>query len=94
MNAPPKLIVEFFLTDDERSSPVWESMRGHLERMLAKKRIENDNPKLTDVETATLRGHLACLKALHALGTKPPEMTAPSARPTPAPRLRSQVWLK
>ena len=87
MNAPPKLIVEFFLTDDERTSPVWESVRGHLERMLAKKRIENDNPKLTDVETATLRGHIDCLKAFIALGRKPPQMTAPAARPSPRPDL-------
>ena len=87
MNAAPKLIVEFFLTDDERNSPVWESVRGHLERMLAKKRIENDNPKLTDVETATLRGHIACLTAMLALGKKPPQMTAPAARPGPRPDL-------
>jgi hypothetical protein len=87
MNAPPKLIVEFFLTDDERTSPVWESVRGHLERMLAKKRIENDNSELTDVETATLRGHIDCLKAFIALGRKPPQMTAPAARPSPRPDL-------
>ena len=85
MNAPPKLIVEFFLTDDERNSPVWESVRGHLERMLAKKRIENDNPKLTDVETATLRGHIKCLKGVISLGEKPPEMMATAARPATRP---------
>lgn len=27
MRAPPKLIIEFFLTDDERTSPVWQSVR-------------------------------------------------------------------
>ena len=76
MGAPLKQIVDNFLTNDERTSPVWESVRGHLERMLARKRVENDNSKLTDVETATLRGHIQCLKAMLALGSKPPEMTA------------------
>ena len=85
MNAPPKLIIEFFLTDDERSSPVWHSIHAHLERMLAAKRILNDNPKLTDVETATLRGHIACLTAFIALGKKPPPMAAPVARSGPRP---------
>ena len=85
MSAPVRLISEKFLTHDERTSPVWQSVRGHLERMLAKKRIENDNPKLTDVETATLRGHIQCLIALRALGRTPPPMTANTARPGPRP---------
>ena len=85
MSAPVKLISDDFLTAEERNSPVWESVCRHLERMLAKKRIENDNPKLTDVETATLRGHINCLKAMIALGSKPPQMTAPTARPQPRP---------
>lgn len=87
MILPPKPIVDSFLTDDERNSPVWQSVQAHLERMLAKKRIENDNPKLTDVETATLRGHIECLIAMLALGRKPPPMVAPAARPGPRPDL-------
>ena len=84
-NIVPFTPADFHLTDDERNSPVWESVRGHLERMLAQKRVENDNPKLTDVETATLRGHIQFLKAVLALGKKPPQMTAPAARPGPRP---------
>lgn len=83
MSAPPKLIVDNFLTQDERLSPVWTSVKGHLERMLAKARAQNDNPKLTPVETATLRGHIFTLKAMIALGVEPPVMTAPNARPGP-----------
>lgn len=80
MIAPVKQITDDFLTKEERNSTAWLSVRGHLERMLAKKRIENDNSELTDVETATLRGHIGCLKAMLALGKEPPEMTAPNAR--------------
>ena len=80
MSAPPKLIIESFLTEEERLSSTWQSVRQHLERMLAKKRVQNDNPKLTDVETATLRGHIECLRAILALGAKPPETVAPVAR--------------
>lgn len=87
MTPPLKQILDNFLTDDERNSPVWQSVRGHLERMIARKRIENDNPKLTDVETATLRGHIECLKAMLALGRTPPPLTATVARPGPRPDL-------
>lgn len=83
MSAPLKQIVDNFLTEDERTSPVWQSVKGHLERMLAKARVENDNPKLTPVETATLRGRIQCLNAMISLGRQPPAMTASTARPRP-----------
>ena len=85
MTIPPKLIIDDFLTEDERNSSVWQSVQRHLERILAKKRIENDSPKLTDVETATLRGHIAMLTAFLALGKKPPEMTVKAGPPTARP---------
>lgn len=85
MTAPPKLIIENFLTQEERTSAVWASVKGHLERMLAKKRVENDNPKLTDVETATLRGYIQLLTAMLALGKEPPAMMATAARTGPRP---------
>lgn len=81
MSAPLKQIIDNFLTKDERTSPVWQSVRGHLERMLVQKRRLNDNHKLTPVETAMLRGQIETLKAMLALGSEPPVMTAPSARP-------------
>ena len=83
MIAPVKLISDKFLTKDERTSPVWQSVRKHLERMLAKKRIENDSPKLTAEETATIRGHIQLLTAFLALGDEPPPMTAANARRGP-----------
>lgn len=83
MIAPVKQIADNFLTEDERTSPVWQSVKGHLERMLAEKRVLNDNPNMTTVETAALRGQINLLKAFLALGSKPPVMMAPAARPTP-----------
>ena len=87
MTAPPRLIADDFLTDDERNSAVWQSVRGRLEQMLAEKRIENDNPKLTPDNTLVLRGHIQLLKAFIALGRKPPEMVAAAARTGPRPDL-------
>lgn len=81
MNAPVRPFADLFLTEEERLSSTWQSVQRHLERMLAKKRLENDNPNLTEVETATLRGHLSCLKAILALGSRPSAMTATVARP-------------
>lgn len=87
MKAPPPPITDFFLTDDERTSPVWQSVRAHLERMLDRKRIENDNPLLTEKQTDVLRGQIQVLIAMLALGKKPPPLTAPVARPGPRPDL-------
>ncbi len=81
MISPVKQITDNFLTDEERNSAVWQSVRVHLERMLAKKRVENDDPKLNHIETATIRGHISCLNAMLALGKKPPVTVATNARP-------------
>ncbi len=83
MSAPVKLIIESFLTQDERTSPVWQSVSRRLEEMLAAKRIENDNPNLDPAPTQALRGQIACLKAIIALGKKPPEQVASKARQGP-----------
>lgn len=80
---PPPLIAERFLSEDERTSPVWQSIHARLEKMLEAKRRENDDPELTDVETATLRGHIAFLKAFLALGKEPPQPVALDARSRP-----------
>lgn len=76
----PKVIADDFLTSEERNSPVWQSVCQHLQRLLEKKRQENDNSDLTETQTATLRGHISCLKAVIALGRNPPETVVPNAR--------------
>lgn len=72
--------LDIVLTDEERGSPAWRSLKAKFEARLEKMRRDNDNPNLTDVETATLRGHIACLKAVLALD-KPPLAAVPDARP-------------
>ncbi|HET8727584.1 MAG TPA: hypothetical protein VFO41_08760 [Alphaproteobacteria bacterium] len=71
--------LDIVLTDEERASGAWRALKAKFEAILDRKRKENDNPNLTDVETATLRGHIACLKAVLALD-KPPLAAVPDAR--------------
>lgn len=80
-----RLVDEDFLTKEERTSPVWLSIKAKLQAKLEELRIKNDDAKLTDVETATLRGHLRMLKAFLALGNEPPVRVATAARPTARP---------
>ena len=80
---PVRQIFDFYLTEDERTSGVWTSLKDRLERKLAELRVKNDDPTLTDVETATLRGHIECLKGVISLGREPPPKVATVARPPP-----------
>ena len=82
-----RLFEDSFLATEERTSPVWLSLKDRLEKKLADLRLQNDQPKLTDVETATLRGHIQCLKAVIALGNEPPPKVATAPRPTTRPDL-------
>lgn len=86
----PRHAAELFLTEEERTHPVWVSIKGRLEKKLADLREKNDNAKLTDVETAWLRGHIECLKAVLTLGNEPPPKVAADARPRPRTDLGAQ----
>ena len=61
----------FELTDGERHHPFWMRLVAHLGEELRQLRGRNDGP-LTEIETATLRGRIQCLKSLIALGDVPP----------------------
>ncbi len=78
-----KTEIDFFLSKEERESPVWQSLKARLEKKLTSLREKNDDQKLTDMQTATLRGHIDCLKAVIALGNEPPPKVVPDARPQP-----------
>lgn len=60
------------LTDGEKNHPLWKKIVEHLEQRLAAKRAENDNPKLDQFQTATIRGHIELLKSILAIQDVPP----------------------
>ena len=64
----------FYLSRGDRQTGLWLRLRDHLETKLASLRGRNDGP-LNERETATLRGHIECLKGIIALGTEelPPQ---------------------
>lgn len=62
----------FELASGEKTHPLWVRLKAHLETALQSKRAQNDNAKLTEQETAALRGHISALKALIALGDDRP----------------------
>ena len=62
---------DFALTDGERHHPLWTRHSAHLTERLRELRGRNDGP-LNELETATLRGQINCLKGLIALGDDPP----------------------
>lgn len=64
--------VQFELTNGEKLSPLWARLKAYFEAELALTRSRNDNAKLTEHETATLRGDIKRLKAMLALGDDRP----------------------
>lgn len=63
-----------YLLRDDFQSRTWERMEAHLRERLAELREENDT-RLDDVKTATLRGRIAEIKELLALAAKPAPAT-------------------
>lgn len=63
---------DFALTDGERHHPLWVRISAHLQTRLLQLRGKNDGA-LSEMETAALRGQIACLKSLMALGDEPPK---------------------
>lgn len=76
----------FSLTDGERISPLWSKLKDRFETMLQTRRAKNDNPKLTEAETAALRGEIKLLNAIIALGKASPILDDNDYQRTAAPR--------
>jgi hypothetical protein len=64
----------FVLTEHERTSPLWAKIQGELEKKLAILRVRNDDPTLTESETAALRGQIKSYKTIIKLGEEPREL--------------------
>lgn len=52
------------LTEEDRNSPLWLKLKTEWENELLKLRARNDDPsgKLSDLETARIRGGIAMIK--------------------------------
>jgi hypothetical protein len=65
-------VTDLELAPGEKSHPLWIRLKAHLQDRLAAARVSNDNPALTEPETAALRGKIAMLKTLIQLGDDRP----------------------
>jgi len=63
------------LTKVEQKNPLWLKIEAELKRDLERLRAQNDAP-LSEIQTATLRGRIQCLKSIIALGAETPAILA------------------
>jgi len=64
------------LTTDEIRSQTWVRLEELLTGELGRLRSMNDDPSLTDIQTATLRGRIKQLKLILAMGDETPPQEA------------------
>lgn len=62
----------FELTEGEKRHPLWVRLKAHLEHELDLARKKNDNSKLSEQDTAALRGNISRLKIIIDLGKDRP----------------------
>lgn len=58
------------LTEIELQSAVWQKLKAHMEQRLDECRRRNDGD-LNEIETARLRGRIACLREFLSIGAEP-----------------------
>jgi hypothetical protein len=63
----------FALSEAERAHPLWLKLKAHCERRLNAK-LEQLASDLSEPQTASIRGHIRCLKELIALDLEPPQL--------------------
>ncbi len=66
------------LTSQEKNSPLWAKIKEHYDEELTKLRQKNDGDiiKLSEIETAELRGQIRQVKMLLALEKEPKPLEA------------------
>lgn len=62
----------FELSDGEKMHPLWVRLKAHFEAQLQTLRARNDSGAMSEIETATLRGHIRFCKAAIRLGDSRP----------------------
>lgn len=61
-------------TDGDKAQPVWNKLQEYWAARLDVLRKTNDDPQLTEQQTAALRGEIKQLKAFIALNQDAPEI--------------------
>jgi hypothetical protein len=67
-------MIDFQLTEHEKTQGLWRRLVGHLADRLADLRVRND-AAISEYETASIRGEIKALKRLIALDADRPIMT-------------------
>lgn len=65
-------VAALLLSNGDKTSPTWLKLAEHLKDQLRIARIKNDNEKLTEQQTASIRGQIQTLKRIIALGESTP----------------------
>jgi hypothetical protein len=61
------------LEPNDRINPLWLALEKHFEERLVMLRARNDNPEISEIETAALRGRIAEVKAILGMGKERPQ---------------------
>jgi len=69
MIEPPR---PFKLTSADTTSPLWDKLKKHYEERLTAARLRNDDPGLTEVQTAAVRARIAEAKYFLSLDKELP----------------------
>lgn len=78
--SPEDVELKFKLPEEMRTSAFWAQLKLKIQARLDVMRRRNDKP-MTEIETATLRGHIACLQSFIALDKEPPNDGSDERRP-------------
>ena len=81
------MIVAPKLTVQEVATPLWMRLRDYMADKLDDLREQNDAGGLNEIQTAMLRGRIACLKELIALENQPPLYSDGNTNPFTATRM-------
>jgi hypothetical protein len=71
-NENRELDMPFELNAAERMSPLWIKLSTEMEKRLNTLRSKNDNPNLSEAQTAAIRGTIRCYKTILGFGDEMP----------------------
>lgn len=81
MSGSRRPLDRFELTADDKAQSLWRRLKAHFEDQLAAARMRNDDPGLSDADTAAIRGEIKTLKAHIRLGDDRPIISTGDDQP-------------